>query len=153
MNTQNQIKRTLSAEGTLTERMAKLRRKAHQVRNGHIARLKETRKVFAKLPVSAKKKAAADLTAGYNAVVGIDKRLERLDRAVAANEKRIRELTQHAERSAREYDYRKLVQLLEAAEKLQRHNSKLFAIIDRTEAKLTAVADRVARDVHEVNRA
>ena len=146
-----QIKRTLPAEGTLTECMAKLRKKAHQVRNGHIARLKETRKVFAKLPVSAKKKAAADLTAGYNAIVGIDKRIERLDRAVAANEKRIRELTEQAEKCAREYDYRKLVSLLEAAEKLQRHNSKLFTIIDRTENKLTAVAEAVARDVAEVN--
>ena len=148
-----QIKRTLPAEGTLTECMAQLRKKAHQIRHGHVARLKETRAVFTKLPASAKKKAAADLTAGYEAVVGIDKRLERLDRSVAANEKRIRTITEHAEKCAREYDYRKLVNLLEAAEKLQRHNSKLFAIIDRTEAKLTAVAERVAGDVQEVNRA
>jgi hypothetical protein len=45
-----QLKRMLPAEGWLTERMAQLRAKAHMIRNGHIARLEETREVFAKLP-------------------------------------------------------------------------------------------------------
>ena len=88
-----QLKRMLPAEGYLTERMSQLRAKAHQVRNGHIARLEETRHVFAKLPTSAKKKAAADLAARYNQIIGIDTRLERLDKAVAENEKKIRNLT------------------------------------------------------------
>lgn len=149
----HQIKRALPAEGWLTERMAALRKKAHQIRNGHIARLAETRKVFAELPVSTKKAAAADLTAGYDQLIGIDRRLERLDRAIGANEKRIRELTQQAEKSAENHDHRKLADLLKAAEKLQRHNSKLFAIIDRTEAKLTAIAERVAKEAHEVSDA
>ncbi len=148
----HQIKRTLPAEGWLTERMAALRKKAHQIRNGHVARLDETRKVFAKLPVSAKKTASADLAARYNQLIGIDRRLERLDRAVSANEKRIRELTQQAEKCAQKNDYRKLGDLLKAAEKLQGHNSKLFTIIDRTEAKLTAIAERVAKETQEVNR-
>ncbi len=94
-----QIKRMLPAQGYLTERMAHLGEKAHKIRNGHIARLEETRTAFAKLPVSAKKKASAELAAAYNQMVGIDTRLERLDKAVAENEKRIRELTE----KAREY--------------------------------------------------
>ncbi len=147
----HQIKRTLPAEGWLTERMAQLRKKSHQVRNGHIARLDETRKVFAKLPASAKKAASADLAARYNQLIGIDRRLERLDRTAAANEKRIRELTKQAEKSAEDHDYRKLADLLKAAEKLQGHNSKLFTIIDRTEAKLTAIAECVAKVTQEVN--
>jgi len=53
----------LPAQGYLTERMAQLRAKAHQVRNGHIARLAETRQVFEKLPTAAKKKASAELAA------------------------------------------------------------------------------------------
>jgi len=149
----HQIKRTLPAEGWLTQRMAALRKKSHQIRNGHIARLSETRKIFAKLPVSTKKAAAADLTARYNQLIGIDKRLERLDGAVAANEKQIRALTQQAERNAGKHDYRKLADLLKAAEKLQGHNSKIFAIIDRTDAKLTAIAERVAKESREVNDA
>jgi len=148
----HQIKRTLPAEGWLTERMAALRKKSHQIRNGHIAQLDETRKVFAKLPVSAKKVASAEMAGRYNQLVGIDRRLERLDRAAAANEKRIRELTQQAEKCAENNDYQKLADLLKAAEKLQGHNSKIFAIIDRTEAKLTAIAEAVAKEANEVNQ-
>ena len=36
-----QLKRMLPAEGWLTERMARLREKAHYVRKGHIARIEE----------------------------------------------------------------------------------------------------------------
>jgi len=151
-NVVQQIRKTLPAEGWLTERMARLRKKAHQIRNGHVARLKETCNVFAKLPTSAKKAAAADLAARYNQLIGIDKRLEMLDRATAANEKRIRHLTQEAQKCAEAHDYRKLAEVLKAAEKLQRHNSKLFAIIDRTEAKLTAIAERVAKEAQEANK-
>jgi len=85
-----QLKRMLPAEGYLTEKMAQLRAKAHRIRNGHIARLEETRQVFAGLPTSAKKKASAELAAKYKQIIGIDTRLERLDRAVAENERRIR---------------------------------------------------------------
>ncbi len=150
-NIVHQIKQTLPAEGWLTERMAALRKKAHQIRNGHVARLAETREVFSKLPTSAKKAASADLAARYNQLVGIDRRLERLDKTAAANEKRIRELTQQAEKCAENDDYRKLGDLLKAAEKLQGHNSKIFAIIGHTEAKLTAIAERVAKETQEVN--
>jgi len=149
----HQIKRTLPAEGWLTQRMAVLRKKAHQIRNGHIARLEETSKVFAKLPVSAKKAASADLAARYNQLIGIDRRMERLDKSASANEKRIRELTQQAEKCAEKNDYQKLGDLLKAAEKLQGHNSKIFAIINRTEAKLTAIAEGVAKEVNEIGRA
>ena len=48
------LRRTLPAEGYLTRRMAQLRAKAHRIRNGHIARLEETRHIFAKLPASVK---------------------------------------------------------------------------------------------------
>jgi len=74
-----QLRRTLPAEGFVTEKMAQLRTKAHRIRNGHIARLEETQQVFAKLPVSVKKKAAAQLVSRYKQIAGIDIRLERLD--------------------------------------------------------------------------
>jgi hypothetical protein len=92
-----QIKRMLPAQGYLTERMAQLRAKAHQVRHGHIARLEERRQAFAKLPDSARKKASAGLAARYDEMAGMETRLEHLDQAVAENEKRIRELTAKAQ--------------------------------------------------------
>jgi endonuclease III len=147
-----QIKRMLPAQGYLTEKMAQLRTTAHRVRNGHIARLEETRHVFAKLPTAAKKKASAELAARYNQMIGIDTRLERLDRTVAENEKRIRLLTQQAQQNTAKYDYQKLVGCLKQAEKLQHHNSKLIKTIDRTEGKLTSIAKDAARQVKQVNK-
>ena len=147
-----QLKRMLPAEGYLTERMAELRAKAHRVRNGHIARLEETRHVFAKLPASEKKKASIELAARYNQIIGIDTRLERLDKAVAENERRIKELTRKAQEYTTNYEHQKLCDCLKAAQKLQHHNSKLFKIIDRTEGKLTTIAKNVARQVKQVNK-
>jgi hypothetical protein len=147
-----QIKKMLPAEGYLTERMAQLRAKAHQVRNGHIARLDETRHVFATLPTSAKKKAAEELAGAYNQLIGIDTRLERLDRAVAENERRVRELMQQAQERATRYDHRGLVDCLKRAERLQKHNSRLFKIIERTEAKLTALVSQIAARVKQVEQ-
>jgi len=147
-----QIKKMLPAEGYLTERMAQLRAKAHQIRNGHIARLDETRHVFAALPTPAKKKAAAELAAGYDQMIGIDTRLERLDKAVAENERRIRELTQKAQERAARYDHRGLVDCLKHAERLQKHNSRLFKIIERTEARLTALARQIAARAKQVEQ-
>ena len=55
---------------------------------------------------------------------------------MAENERRIRNLTREAEQATAAYDYRRLTQLLELAERLQRHNCRLFKTIDRTEEKL-----------------
>ena len=151
-NVQLQLKRMLPSEGYLTQRLAQLRAKAHQIRNGHIARLAETKAVFSKLPVSAKKKAAAEMAAGYHQLIGADSRLERLDKSVAKNEKRIKDLTQQAQRYTARHDHRKLVDSLKAAEKLQKHNSRLFKIIDHTENKLTAIAKRIAAEAQQVNK-
>ncbi len=151
-NVLSQLKKMLPAEGYLTERMAQLRAKAHQIRNGHIARLEETRGVFSKLPVSEKKKASAELAARYNQLIGIDTRLERLNRAVAENERRIKELTIQAQQYAARCDYQKLTETLKAAEKLQHHNSRLFKIINRTESKLTSIAKKIAQEAKQVNK-
>ena len=151
VNIAEQIRRMLPAEGYLTERIALLRAKAHQIRNGHIARLEETRHVFAKLPTSARKKAAAELAAGYNQIIGIDTRLERLDKAVAENERRIKDLTQKAQERTGQYDHKGLVECLKQAESLQKHNSRLFKIIERTEHRLTALAKHIATQADKVS--
>ena len=152
VNVLAQLKRMLPAEGYLTERMAKLRAKALRIREGHIARLEETRHVFARLPTSVKKKASAELAACYKKTIGIDTRLERLDKTVAENERRIRELTRLAQRYTAQYDHKKLCDCIKNAEKLQHHNSKLFKIINRTEEKLSAIANKIAKQVCEVDK-
>jgi conjugal transfer/entry exclusion protein len=152
VNVLPQLKRMLPAEGYLTEKMAQLRAKAHQIRNGHIARLEETSQVFAKLPTSAKKKASTELAARYKQIIGIDTRLERLDKAVAENERRIIELTRKAQQYTARYDNKQLTGCLKAAEKLQHHNSRLLKLIQHTESKLSAVAKKVAQETREVNK-
>jgi len=147
-----QLKRMLPAEGYLTEKMAQLRAKAHRVRNGHIARLEETRHVFARLPTSVKKKASAELVAQYKQIIGIDTRLERLDKTVAENERRIIELTRKAQQYTARYDHRQLADCLKAAEKLQHHNSRLLKLIQHTENKLSAIANKVAEQNKEANK-
>jgi hypothetical protein len=147
-----QLKQILPAEGWLTERMAQLRAKAHRIRSGHVARLDETRHVFAALPTSEKKRAADELMGRYSQLTGIDLRLERLDKAVAEYERKIRNLTFQAQRYAANYDEQRLCSCLKEAEKLQRHNTNLLKIIERTEGKLSAIAKETARKAREVNK-
>jgi len=141
-----QLQRMLPAEGWLTERMATLREKAHRIRKGHGVRIKEIQSDMAKLPIEAKKRASQELVARYKEL-RLDQRIERLDKAVAENERRIRQITQDAQQAAARYDHEHLASLLKAAEKLQKHNSQIFKIIDRSEQKLSMVAQQAARAV------
>jgi len=143
-----QLRKVLPAEGWLTQRLARLRERAHHVREGHATRIHELRHIVRKLPAAARKKASSELSARYHEL-HLDKRLERLDAAVAENERRIKELTLEAQRATAKYDYRQLAELLEDAEKLQAHNEKLFKIIDRTERKLASIAEDLAKAYSE----
>jgi hypothetical protein len=147
-----QLRKILPAEGWLTQRMAQLRAKAHRIRNGHIARLQETRHLVAKLPTSTKKKVSTELADRYRHIIGIDTRLQRLDRAVAENERRIYQLTREAQKYTAQSNPQKLHDAIKAAEKLQRHNSRLFKIIVRTEGKLTRAAMGVVDKTKEVDK-
>jgi hypothetical protein len=140
-----QLNRMLPREGWLTQRLANLRAKAYQARQGHIARITEFQHLISKLPPEAKRKASQELAARYQEL-NLDQRLDRLDKAAAANEKKIRDLTQQARAYMASHDYRRLHDVLEAARKLQRQNSTLFQIINRTDKKLTGVAQQVAKN-------
>ena len=139
-----QLNRILPAEGWLTERMARLREKAHLVRQGHTARIQELEAHISKLPPEGRKKASQELASRYKEL-NLDQRLERLDRAVAENERRIRELTQQAQSYLQAGNCKALAGVLDAASKLQRHNAHLFKLIDGTEARLTSVAKQAAK--------
>jgi hypothetical protein len=69
--------------------------------------------------------------------------LERLDRAVAANELQVKQLTAAAEEALSRQDHRRLVDILNQAGKLQRHNSALLKTIRRTEERLESAAKQV----------
>ncbi len=103
-NILRQLRRVLPAEGWLTERLARLRERAHHVREGHAARIDELRHIIRELPAGARKKASRELSARYHEL-HLDKRLERLDKAVAENERRIKALTLEAQQATTRYDY------------------------------------------------
>ncbi len=144
----SRIRQILPAEGWLTERLARLRERAHHFRKGHLTRIDELKRLVRKLPDAPRKRALKELDARYEELK-IDKRLERLDAAVAENERRIRQLTLDAQAALAHYDYRKLAELLEVAEKLQAHNNELFRAIDRTEQKLAAIVGELVKEFSE----
>ena len=133
------------------EELAELRERAHYVREGHVARIEEIKGAILKLPPEGKRKLGEELGARFKELK-LDLRLERLDRACAEAERRIRQLTLSAEEAVQRHDYRRVTESLEAAEKLQKHNSRLFKIIDRTEKKLITLAQHAAQQTPEVNQ-
>lgn len=146
-----QIRRLLPAEGWLTEQLARLRRKAYYMRQGHVARIKQLHRVLRKLPVKKKQLASWELSKRYQEL-HLDQRLERLDRAVAEFERKIKDLTIRAQRTLANYEFQKVENLLKEAEKLQTHNSKLLKQIERTEEKITHIAGEIASKITEVDK-
>jgi DNA repair exonuclease SbcCD ATPase subunit len=147
-----QLRRVLPAEGWLTERLAQLRARIHLIREGHIHRLEELKQFMATLSPAARKALAAELMSGYQAVVGMDDRLERLDGAVAETERRIRDVTAQAREALARYDYARLYDLVDKAEKLQKHNDKLLRVIERTERKLTGLVETIAKRAAQMSQ-
>lgn len=144
-----QLRRMLPAEGWLTERLSRLRESAFRVRQGHIARIEEIQHLLKNLSPEEKRKAAEELAGRYKEL-NLDLRLDRLDKAVAVNERAIRDLTRQAEGYLAANDYRRLHGVLEAAQKLQKHNSHLFTLINGAEKRLSHLASNVAKKSIEV---
>lgn len=140
-----QLHRLLPEQGWLTERLARLRESTHHARAGHLARIRELRGLIDGWPPEARAQAAQELAARY-AELRLDARLERLDRAVAELERRIRDLTARAELCVAHHDYPRVERLLDEAARLQEHNAKLIRLIERTEQRLLGTArDILAR--------
>ena len=144
-----QLRRILPAEGWLTQRMSRLRARAHFIRKGHIARVEELRSALDRLPARDKARVSRELTVRYKELK-IDERIERLDHLVASNERSVRDLTRQAQAYVANHDYQKLTEVLEAAQKIQQRCTRLFKLIERTEAKLLAAVNRAARQKNEV---
>ena len=96
-----QLERLLPKEGWLTERLSRLREKAYLMRQGHLAKIQGLRREMKDMPPEARKKVTQELVARYKQL-DLDMRMERLDAAVLASEKRIRELVAQASSSPRQ---------------------------------------------------
>ena len=73
--------------------------------------------------------------------------------SIAAAQQKIRELTRQAQDYLTAHQHDKLPDVLKAASKLQHHNSRIFKTIDRTERRLAAIAEQVAKEAPEVKNA
>lgn len=133
----------LPEEGWLTARLSKLREHIHLIKKGHLKRIDELKGVLGKTPLSMRGNLKKQIHETVKEI-GLDKRLERLDKAVAENERRIKELTQQAQDSLARGDYPGLENTLRKAQKLQTHNDNLLKTIIRTENKLSGIASDVA---------
>lgn len=136
------LRRVLPAEGWLTSRLAQLRAKAFALRAGHVQRIRQLRGVLRDLPPPVREKAAQELAARY-AELECDVRLERLDRAVAEVERRVRALTMAAEKSIADGKFDQAPVLLHDAARLQLHNAHLLRLIERTEARMIMAARQI----------
>ena len=139
------LQRMLPAEGGLLERLSRLREKVTLLRKGHLDRIRELQDVMKGLPPDARRRASRELSARYDEL-GLDLRLERLDKKAEAIEKKTRDVLRDAEACLASREYDGLHRMLERAEKLRKHGDKLFEGIDRTEKKLLAVAEQAVRD-------
>ena len=140
-----QLNRMLPAEGWLTQQFDRLRMRAHAARNGQLQKIDELRHVIGKLPRQARDAMTKELSARYQELK-LDVRLERLEKVVAENERRIRDITLRARQALAQHDYRALVDLLAAAEKLQKHNSHLLKTLERAEQKLAHITAEAAKE-------
>jgi hypothetical protein len=139
-----QIRRMLPAEGWLTERLAGLREKLRYVEQGEAHRIKELEAMFGRLSPEERARVLKKIAEHYKEVK-LDVRLDRLDGAVAENERRIIQLTREAQACVAADDAKKLHDVLKAAEKLQKHNSRLFKLIDSTEKKVLGISRQLAQ--------
>lgn len=136
------LKRVLPAEGWLTSRLAQLRAKAFALRAGHVQRIRQLRSALRDLQPPLREKAFQELAVRYTEL-RFDVRLERLDRAVAEIERRVRTQTLAAEQCIAQGKLDQAPALLNAAARLQLHNARLLRLIEQTEARLI----RAARDI------
>jgi chromosome segregation ATPase len=145
-----QLEPTVPEEGWLTEQLAGLREKMHHLRRDHEARLRETNRRTHKLDGSARRH-AAELAKDQRELLHLEKRLERLDGAVAEQEKRIRQVTEQATHALGEGDAAALLSHLRTAEQLQRHANKLLKLIARTEGEVVRRMGAIVKRSDEVS--
>jgi hypothetical protein len=143
----DKINSILPEQGRLTYRLSRLRERMHLIKKGRIKQIEELKGILRKTPMS-KRAELKNKIHTYLKELGFDKRLERLDRAVAETETRIRQLTVNARDCLVKKDYSALECTLKKAKKLQQHNDRLLKTITRTEKKLSTMTSRLADKIN-----
>ena len=127
----------LPAEGWLTERWPDFEPRPTTSERGISPGSMKRRRLVARLPDSNKRQAASALAEKYRQLLDVDTRLERLDKAVAENERRIRQVTRGRRDGGREVRFPKARGSHRDRPRSSRAiNEELFKLIDRTERKL-----------------
>ncbi len=139
----NQIRRMLPEEGWLTQRLAGLREKIEYIRRGELERVEDIAKALHQLTPEERARALDRMKKHYRESQLLVK-LDQLDKAVAANEARIVNLTRHAQAYADSHDHQSLLKSLTLAEKLQKQNSQLFKWMNQVEREIEAIARKAA---------
>jgi len=146
-----QLKRILPQQGYLAGRMTSLRKKAHLMRNGHIARTKEIKKLCRQLEPLQKRRVSRQMIEYYKNETDLDRRLERLEGLIADIEKQSRELVLHAQNCVKDNDFKRYDHFVKKATKLQDRVTHIIKVIVRTEKKLSATASKIVREAISEN--
>jgi|GEM_PF-5012413 len=144
-----QMRRMLPAEGQLVQRLRALQQTAATIRKQTIARISELLQAYETLTTKMKHKALRELAAQCHDLK-FDDKVQQLESAVMANEKRIHELLSRAQNELAAHRFDVVYEVFKAAEKLQKHNTQLFSLMDRTEKKLLEASHAAAKSVQEV---
>lgn len=136
-----QIENLLPEEGRITQRLSQLRATAQRSRRGDLEAVKALAEEARRLSGPARGRAAKLLQSRYRRMQ-MELRMEQLDKAGAALERRVSELTVRAHRALEQRRMKALHDLLKEADHRQKQASKLIKQIERTEAHLI----REARD-------
>lgn len=130
-----QLSRMLPVEDWLTQRVVNLHVKAYRAHEGRVARIAELQHLIETLPPSAKRQVLGELTTLQDKLRP-DREIDRLDIAAEANERKVHQLTLQALTFLAAHNYRKLHDVLDAAQKLQSQNSDILRAIDDAEGEL-----------------
>ena len=141
-----QLQRILPEQGFLINRMAELRAKVHMVKNGHIAKIKEIRKLYKLIPNHQKREVSKHMIEYYRNETDFEKRLERLESLVTAAEKQNSELMANAKACVERHKFKEFDHIVHKAQRLQDHITHIIKIIIRTEKKLSEAAHKIVQE-------
>ena len=146
-----QLQRILPQQGFLAGRMAGLRKKAHLMRNGHIAKIKDIKNLYRQLGPLQKQKVSRQMIEYYQNQTDLDRRLERLEGFIADIEKQSRQLIVRAEICVKNKEFKQYDHIIKKAAKLQDRVTHIIKVIIRTEKKLIDAAHKIVRDAISEN--
>ena len=140
-----QLQRILPEQGFLSGRMTGLRKKAHLMRNGHIAKIKEIKTLCRQLGPLQKQKVSRQMIEYYQNQTDLDRRLERLEGIITNIEKQSRDLIIRAQICVKNNDFKQYDHFIKKAAKMQDRVTHIIKVIIRTEKNLSDTAHKIVQ--------